>query len=203
MLRTATSEDCEALLGIYAPYVTGTTVSFETVPPAKAAFRERMQGILGRYPYLVWEEDGRPLGYAYASRYRTREAYRWDAELSIYIDASQTRRGGARQLYTAMLRLLAEQGVYNAYACIALPNDPSIGFHRVMGFSDVGTFRKAGYKFGRWVDVAWMEKRLIDEPPYPAPLTAFRELSPSFIAQTLASDAYEAAASSSKKMRMN
>jgi phosphinothricin acetyltransferase len=165
LVRDATPEDAASLVAIYAPYVAGTAVSFEEVVPGLDEFRARIALALERYAWLVAEMDGRLAGYAYATSHRARSAYRYCAETSAYVGPGFERRGLGRRLYAALLPRLAERGYCTAYAGIALPNDASVGLHRAMGFTQVGVFRRAGFKFGRWHDVSWWQLALRDAPP--------------------------------------
>jgi phosphinothricin acetyltransferase len=113
----------------------------------------------------VAEHGSRPVGYAYASSHRTRAAYRWSVETSIFVDTAYRGRGVGATLYDALLRTVADLGACNAYAAIALPNDASIALHRLVGFEHVGVFRNVGRKFGRWHDVSWWQRKLREEPP--------------------------------------
>ena len=165
-LRTASVADAAALAKIYEYYVKNTTVSFEYDPPSVSEFAERISHKMQKYPYLVAEDDGRPVGYAYASEYRERRAYDWSVELSIYVDKDERSCGIGTLLYTALLALLREQNFASAYACITIPNSPSVSFHEEMGFALIGHFHRAGYKHGNWLDVAWYERALrAGEPP--------------------------------------
>lgn len=169
LLRRATEADAAALLEIYAPYVRETAITFEYEPPAIEEFRARMRAVLAEYPYLAAEAQGRILGYAYATPYRTRAAYDWCAETTVYIDQSARHMGLGRLLYEKLLEILTRQGVTNAYACITFPNEPSIAFHQRLGFETIGHFTRCGYKSGRWWDMIWMEKFLRghETPPKP------------------------------------
>ncbi|UFH53603.1 GNAT family N-acetyltransferase [Spirosoma sp. KNUC1025] len=157
IVRFATSADAPGILTIYAPYITQSIVTFEYEVPTEAEFAERIQIIQQQFPYLVAEEDGRVLGYAYASRHRDRIAYQWSAETSVYIHPDSHRLGIARQLYTTLFQLLRWQGYYNAYAGITMPNPKSEAFHRSMGFEPVGVYTNIGYKLGAWHSVAWYQ----------------------------------------------
>lgn len=159
-IRMATLQDAEAILAIYAPYVENTVVSFEYDVPSLPDFEARMQGIMAFYPYLVWEEEGKILGYAYAHRHQERKAYQWNAELSIYLHADATGRGIGTALCTALLELLRLQGVKTAYSCVTVPNAASEALHAKMGFSPAGIWHNSGYKHGAWRDVGWFEKEL-------------------------------------------
>lgn len=176
MIRFAVPADAEALLSVYAAYI-DTPVTFECRLPTVREFRERVLTTLEEYPYLVWEEDGRLLGYAYAHRYRAREAYQWGAELSVYVAPGAQRRGVGRALYEELMRLLAAQGVRTVYGCITLPNEKSVGLHRALGFTAAGVFRRAGYKNCAWHDVIWFEKAIAPYDDPPEPLRPFPDVS--------------------------
>ncbi|MGE5090173.1 MAG: N-acetyltransferase family protein [Candidatus Levyibacteriota bacterium] len=164
-LRPATVADAPALLAIYAPYVERTTVSFETAVPGPDEFRGRIRRYGEGWAWLVAAREDRILGYAYGSPHRERAAYRWSVETSAYVDPGAQRQGVGRALYLALFEALAERGYCNAYAGIALPNDPSIALHTGVGFEPIGVFRAAGRKFGAWRDIAWYQRRLRDQPP--------------------------------------
>lgn len=173
MIRIADPADAEALLSVYAQYI-DTPITFEYALPTAEEFRRRILTTLEEYPYLVWEEDGRLLGYAYAHRFRSREADRWGAELSVYVDRNAHSRGVGKALYTELMRLLRQQGVKTAYGCVTLPNGKSEALHSSLGFTEAGVFHSAGFKAGQWFDVIWYEKALAPydgqaEPPRPFP----------------------------------
>jgi phosphinothricin acetyltransferase len=163
-VREATERDAPACAAIYAPYVTDTAVSFEAEPPPPAEMAAR---IATAHVWLVLEDAGRVVGYAYAAPFHARAAYRWACEVSVYLERGGERRGGGRALYEALLDELAARGFRVAVAGMTLPNPASEGFHRAMGFQPVGTYRRIGYKHGAWHDVAWTQKLLAegDEPP--------------------------------------
>lgn len=161
-IRKATTADAERIQAIYAPVVRDTAISFEAVVPDVAEIRRRIEGIEDRYPWLVFEADREVLGYAYASAHRAREAYRWSVELAVYVDQAHHKRGIGRALYSALFDLLRRQGFVNAYAGITLPNASSLALHQSLGFEPVGTYRRIGFKLGRWHDVAWLHLRLQD-----------------------------------------
>ena len=167
LIRRAEPADAAALLEIYRPYVTDTAVTFEYDVPTAAEFAGRIEATLKRYPYLVLEEEGQILGYAYAGPFKERAAYDWAVETTVYLRVDARGRGYGRALYTALEDALRRQGILNAYACIASidPEDEyltnaSRRFHERMGYRLCGTFRQCGYKFGRWYDMIWMEKML-------------------------------------------
>ena len=174
-IRPATVADTVALLEIYAPYVTDTAITFEYEIPSEAAFQQRIQTLLGRYPYLVAEQAGQAVGYAYAGPFHPRAAYAWAAEVSIYLRRDCRGQGLGRTLYEQLETACRNMGLQNLYACIAAPvspdpylDDGSVQFHTHMGYALCGRFQRCGYKFGRWYDMVWMEK-LLGSHPSPAP----------------------------------
>lgn len=180
MIRFATPDDAAALLAIYAPYI-GTPVTFEYDIPSLEEFRRRIETISGEYPYLVWEEDGVILGYAYAHRHMERAAYQWNAELSVYLDMNARGRGLGTKLYTVLIELLKQQGIRNVFGCVTLPNEQSEALHRAMGFALVGKYSMAGYKNGLWRDVGWFQKQIAAYDDHPAPLIRFSEVDPAVV----------------------
>ena len=174
-IRFAAAADAPALLGIYGQYM-DTPITFECALPSEEAFRGRVAEYGAACPYLVWEEDGRILGYAYAHRLGERAAYQWSAELSIYLDRDSTGRGLGRRLYGALMELLRLQGVRTAYGCVTLPNAGSEGLHAAMGFRRTGTWHSAGFKCGAWRDVGCFEKAIAPYDPSPAPVRPIREV---------------------------
>lgn len=175
--------DAAALQRIYAHYVKKTAVSFDYVAPSVQAFREGMEDTLARYPYLVADCGGEPVGYAYAAPFKARAAYDWAVETTIYVRPDQKRRGIGRRLYGALEHMLAEQGILNMNACIAwtdqedryLVND-SVRYHERMGFDMVGRFHQCGHKFGRWYDMVWMEKLIGRHSESQPPIKPFSAL---------------------------
>jgi L-amino acid N-acyltransferase YncA len=164
-IRPALRADAAALLDIYRPIVEAGAVSFETVAPSAEEFMARIARATASWQWLVAEREGRCLGYAFGSSHRERPAYRWSVEVSAYVHPSQHRQGIGRALYLALFDALAQQGYCNAYAGVTLPNEASIGLHRSVGFEPVGIFKAVGWKFGRWHDVAWFQRKLRDRPP--------------------------------------
>lgn len=156
-IRFATVEDAEAILEIYSTYIENTRVTFETEVPAIEAFRERMERIMAQFPWIVCEIDGKVAGYAYGSKHGERAAYRWSADLSVYIHEDYHRYGVGTALYTTLLELLRRQGYFTAYAGVSTPNPKSEAFHAALGFRNLGEFKNAGYKLGAWCGVSWYE----------------------------------------------
>lgn len=164
-VRSASLDDAPRLLEIYAYYVESTAVSFEYDVPSEEEFASRIDATLRRYPYLVLEDEGVIMGYAYAGVFKARAAYDRSCELSVYVDRDRRRRGYGRMLYEALGEELKRMGILNLYACIGDPIEEdcyltrdSEKFHSRMGFTKVGTFHRCGYKFGRWYNMIWMEK---------------------------------------------
>ena len=166
-LRFASPQDAEALLEIYRPYVEETTISFETQTPSISEFRRRIVDISSQFPYLVAQENGEILGYAYAHPYHERAAFRWTVESSVYVRRDCRGRHIGQTLYGALLPLLRAQGVKVVCAVVTIPNEPSMAFHRAMGFQEEGLLRNVGYKLGVWRSVAYLSLRLgsLDLPP--------------------------------------
>ena len=175
-IRMATLADTGALLELYAPYILTTCISFEYTVPTLEEYRERIAAISREYPYIVYEEGGRLLGYAYAHRYLERIAYSWDVEVSIYLAPEAQGRGVGKRLYAVLEELLQLQQVKNLYACITGDNYHSIALHQSLGYKLVGTFSKAGFKQGRWLDVVWLEKAVASKLEAPQPLVPFFRL---------------------------
>jgi phosphinothricin acetyltransferase len=162
-------DDAAQIREIYAPNVTDSFVSFETEAPTLDEMRSRIAKTLASHPWLVHDEDGRILGYAYASRHRERAAYQWSCDVSCYVRPQARGRGIGKALYTRLIELLEGQGFRNAYAGIALPNDASVRLHESVGFERIGVYRAVGFKHGAWRDVGWWGRRLgrLDDDPAP------------------------------------
>ena len=164
-IRPATPDDAASLLEIYRPYVEGTAVSFETETPSVEAFAARIDKALNGWAWLVAEQDGQCVGYAYGSLHRERAAYRWSVETSAYVRAGWHGRGLGQALYRALFDELAERGYCNALAVVVLPNPASLALHRSVGFEEVGVIKRGGHKFNRWHDVMWLQRVLRASPP--------------------------------------
>lgn len=161
LVRDAEPEaDAEACLAIYAPFIRDTSVSFEERVPTVEEFRDRIRATIARHPWLVLEVDGRVAGYAYASQHRSRAAYRWTAEVTVYLDPEHRGIGAGRRLYSELLERLHSAGFHLACAGITVPNEASEGLHRAMGFEPVGVYRRIGWKAGAWHDVSWWQLEL-------------------------------------------
>jgi phosphinothricin acetyltransferase len=160
MIRNATEADVPAILAIYAPYVLTSTATFEYDVPTTAEFLQRFRDITTQFPWLVWEEDGRILGYVYASRPYARAAYSWCAEPSVYLLPEARGRGIGAKLYAVLETCLKFQGYQLLYALVTLENTASVSFHKKLGYFIRGSFPDCAWKFGRSLGVSWMEKRL-------------------------------------------
>jgi L-amino acid N-acyltransferase YncA len=176
MIRLASPDDAAAVAAIYRPYVADTVISFEVEPPTEDDMRSRIAAVLERLPWLVYEEEGRVVGYAYASAHRAREAYQWSVDVAVYVDANHHRRGIGRRLYGELFSALRRLGYVNAYAGITLPNDNSVGLHEAMGFVPIGIYRSVGFKLGQWRDVGWWHLALQAPPASPEPPAALQHV---------------------------
>jgi phosphinothricin acetyltransferase len=176
MIRAATEADGGALVDIYAPVVEDTHVSFETTPPDADEMARRVRETTTRLPWLVCERGDEVVGYAYASPHSDRPAYRWSADVSVYVDERWRRRGVARGLYESLFSVLRLQGLYNAYAVIALPNEASVRSHEALGFERVGLYERVGYRDGEWRDVGHWGLSLQEPEDPPSPPTSFEDL---------------------------
>ena len=154
---------------IYAPVVRDTSISFEFDPPSVPEMASRIRKILEHWPWLVCESDRRILGYAYAGEHRARAAYQWSADATVYIHPEYRRCSVGRALYSALFPLLELQGYRSVFAGVTLPNAGSVGLHEAMGFQRIGTYRRVGYKQGRWHDVGWWQLVLNDSDNEPQP----------------------------------
>jgi phosphinothricin acetyltransferase len=157
LVEVASPDDAEAVAAIYAPVVAETAISFETEPPSPIEMRQRISEVLPGFPWLVCRRDGDVLGYAYAHLFRTRAAYAWSVETSVYVGAGARRLGVGSRLYGALLPILLKQGFHRAFAGITLPNPASVALHESVGFTPIGVFRRVGWKFGSWWDVGWWQ----------------------------------------------
>ena len=160
MIRIACEADVPAILDIYAPYILHSTASFEYEVPSEEEFLARFQSYTAQFPWLVWEEAGEILGYAYASPPYTRAAYRWCAEPSVYLKPQARGKGIAAKLYDALEKILLFQGYQVLYALVTSENSASLRFHQKRGYIIRGDFPDCGFKFGRWLGLFWLEKRL-------------------------------------------
>jgi phosphinothricin acetyltransferase len=168
-IRPATAADAAQMLAIYAPYISDTAVTFETATPTLAEFTARVVDGSQTHPWLVAVDADTVLGYAYASVFRSREAYQWAADCSIYVHPDHRRHNVATALYTSLFACLRLQGYFRVHAGVTLPNLPSVALHTRMGFTPVGTYADVGYKLGAWHSVWWCALAL--QSPTDAPLS--------------------------------
>ncbi len=180
-IERALPSDAEELLKIYSHYVLNTAVSFEYEVPSVEEFEGRIRNISAKYPYIKAIVDGQIVGYAYAAAFKSRAAYDYAVETTIYLRKDMKRCGIGRALYETLERSLRGMGIQNMNACIAKPDVEdeyltmdSVRFHARMGFESVGVFTKVGYKFDRWYNMTWMEK-MIGEHEMPAAPVRFGE----------------------------
>ena len=176
-VRFATTSDAEALVGIYAPYILNTAITYEYEIPSVAEFARRIETYSAKYPYLIAELNGTPVGYAYACPLGSRPAFDWSVEAAIYIREDCKGMGLGKALYEKLEAILKAIGIRTMTAAVATVEheDPyltnaSLAFHLRMGFVPVGTFHHAGCKFGRWYDLTWLEKQIgayEGDPPHP------------------------------------
>ena len=176
-IRPAVKEDAAAILKIYTPYITDTTVTFECRVPSLEEFTLRVESTLQKFPYLAAQrKDGVILGYCYVSPFRSRAAYDWDVEISIYVDMHHKHEGIGSALYQTMEQMLRRQNIVTIYACITSPNPVSEQFHTRMGYQTIGVFQNSGYKFGEWRNIKWMQKTINPYITEPQPVIPFPEV---------------------------
>ncbi len=161
MIRNVHLTDAQRIVEIYNPYILNTIITFEEKPIDVGEMERRIGHVLEQgLPWIVDESEGVVIGYAYASAWRTRAAYRYTVESTIYLDRNFKGKGHGRLLYTALLDSLKQNGIHTAIAGISLPNEESIGLHENLGFRKVAGFREVGFKFGKWVDVGFWQLML-------------------------------------------
>ncbi len=183
-IRIAGTKDARELLEIYRPYVERTAITFEYRVPSPEEFARRIEETLKGYPYVAAEREGRIVGYAYGGPFHRRAAYGWAAETSIYVAWDQRKTGVGRRLHDVLEAALKAQGILNMNACVACPRQGddeyvtrnSLEFHRYLGYRLVGEFVQCGYKFGRWFNMAWLEKHIGDHVTEPAVPRGFSEI---------------------------
>lgn len=175
--------DIPDILKIYEYYITNTAITFEYILPSLEEFTSRIEQVIQRYPYLVAEVEGNIIGYAYANILKDRKAYEWSVETSIYVHHRYKSLSIGKQLYTKLFDYLKKQGVLSVYACITAPlrddqycDSSSYTYHRYLGFSEVGRFPKAGYKFNTWYDIVWMHMELEDHSTPIEPIRYFKDI---------------------------
>lgn len=163
-VRDATPGDAASCAAVYGHYVRDTAVSFEAEPPSAEQMAVRIEAAQRDHAWLVVEREGEVVGYAYGGAWKERAAYRWTAEVSVYLRPDAGGTGAGRLVYSALLERLAERGFLTAVAGMTVPNDASAGLHRALGFEPVGTFVAVGHKLGAWRDVQWWQRSLAAPP---------------------------------------
>ncbi|MGY4104176.1 N-acetyltransferase family protein [Ignavigranum ruoffiae] len=174
-IRTAQKSDAAAILEIYQPYVSQSTVTFETVTPSLAEIEHRILHTLTNYPYLVGEIDGQIIGYAYARRFRERQAYASTAEMSLYLDRTIRGKGYGQLLLSALENALQDRGISNLISIVEASNYGSLKFHEKNGFIRSGFLARVGYKFDQWLDIHILSKALTSDQP----IISFQDFTPS------------------------
>jgi len=167
MIRLASLDDAGQIADIYSHFVLNTPVSFETEAPDEAETSRRIGTVLEQYPWLVCDVGGAVAGYAYASQHRVRYHYQWSVDVSVYVHEEFRRRGIGKALYSALLNVVPMQGFVSAFAGITLPNAASVNLHEAVGFTPVGIYRNVGNKLGKWHDVGWWQRPLVEPPTSP------------------------------------
>jgi L-amino acid N-acyltransferase YncA len=168
-VRDATTADAAGCAAVYAPYVLGTAASFETEPPVPEEMAHRIESARRSHAWVVAERAGEVVGYAYATAYKPRPAYRWTCEASVYVAGGHHRGGVGRTLYDELLVRLARRGLRTVVASMALPNPASAALHEALGFRPVGVLERVGWKHGRWHDVALLQRPIGPETDGPDP----------------------------------
>lgn len=161
IIRAATMQDAEGVVDIYNYYVTNTVVTFEEEPLSASDFTQRIQDVQSTsFPWLVAEHNGDILGYAYAVPWKNRSAYRFSAEVTIYLHPAHGGRGIGSRLYETLFAILQDRGLHTLMGGIALPNDASVALHEKFGFQKIAHFSEVGFKFDRWIDVGYWQRIL-------------------------------------------
>lgn len=179
-IRPATAADARELLEIYAPYVTGTAITFEYEVPSVEEFAGRIENTLKKFPYLVALDGDKIVGYAYVSPFKSRAAYDWAVESSIYIAMDTRGKGVGKKLYLLLEEIMKRQNILNMNACISYPNPGSIAFHERLGYKTIGHFHQCGYKLDTWYDMVWMEKFIGEHQLNPLPILPFSAVKEEF-----------------------
>ncbi|MCC2171282.1 GNAT family N-acetyltransferase [Clostridium fessum] len=186
-LRLAAIADAPAILEIYAQYM-DTPITFETELPSLEEFEGRIRAITTEYPWIVCEDEtGRIIGYAYGHKQLERAAYRWNAELSEYLDSRVTSKGIGKRMLLVLLELLKAQGIHTVYSLVTSPNLKSDAMHNGCGFRTMGVCRNTGYKSGKWHDVTWYEKALLPYEDVPAEMIPIGKMEKETVDKILAS----------------
>lgn len=173
LIRPAELADAPAIAAIYGYYVRETCITFICQEPTAAHYVAQIRE--GKYPFLVAEEEGQVAGFAYAAAFRPHDAYRWDVELTIYLQPGREGHGTGSMLMSALLEELTRLGYLTVYSCVTVPNERSVALHKRFGFAELGVFTDTGYKHGQWHGVLWLSKVLGELANPPREPRAFRE----------------------------
>ncbi|MCX7746001.1 MAG: GNAT family N-acetyltransferase [Clostridia bacterium] len=157
MIRKVNLADSKAICDIYNYYISNTTITFEEAQVTQEEMNNRIKDISSKLPWIVYECDGVVVGYAYATIWKARSAYRYSAELSVYIDVNHKRRGIGSELYRYVIELLRDREFHSAIGGIALPNSASVRLHEKLGFKKVAHFEQIGFKQNTWIDVGYWQ----------------------------------------------
>lgn len=176
-IRLATQEDSASILQIYAPFITDTVITFECEVPVLTEFTKRITDVQRKYPWLVCEINNEIVGYAYASRYREREAYDWSVDFSVYINPQYHGKKIGKALCISLIELLKLQGYYNVYGGVTVPNINSESLHESLGFKPIGVYQNVGYKFGSWHDTKWYGLKINEHIKMPIKPKGINEIS--------------------------
>ncbi len=160
MIRACNVSDAAHICAIYNHYVERTVITFEEAPVAERDMAQRIADGTQRLPWLVWEQDGSVVGYAHATPWKPRSAYRFSVESTVYVSPDFGRRGIGTRLYQALIHDLRSRNVHCVVGGIALPNPASVALHEKLGFAKIGEFKEVGWKLGRWVHVGYWELML-------------------------------------------
>jgi phosphinothricin acetyltransferase len=159
-IRSCSSSDIPAICAIYNHYIAHTIITFEEIPLAVTQMQERVNAYTQSYPWLVCEDAGEIVGYAYASKWKERSAYKHTAEVTVYLKHGATQKGYGSALYAQLIEQLKAQGCHVLLGCLSIPNEPSAKLHERFGFKQIAHFSEVGRKFERWIDVVYWQKVL-------------------------------------------
>jgi phosphinothricin acetyltransferase len=157
MIRPVKSSDAVSITGIYNYYIKNSVITFEEIPLSIHEMEARILKIGAQYPWLVWEESGEISGYAYVNTWKEKTAYRYAAELSIYVRHDSRRKGIGRELLSRLLEEVRKTNIHALVSGITLPNEASVALHEQFGFTQIASFKEIGFKFDQWLDVGYWE----------------------------------------------
>ncbi|MDZ4713267.1 MAG: GNAT family N-acetyltransferase [bacterium] len=161
MIREVNINDAKAIVKIYNHYIKSSIATFEEEVISEEEIKNRITKVSKDYPWIVYEENGIVSGYAYATRWKDRNAYRFTAEIAVYVENGNEGKGIGTELLKNLIELSNKKGLNKLMAGIAIPNEASIALHERFGFEKCAHFKQSGYKFGKWIDVGYWEKILV------------------------------------------